>query len=199
MTDRVLYFLKNIPNNIAGWENKFPNLTQQQSYIDKDFAVLGEEAVNFFKAKGLTPVFGIVWSWPYRQNHELYYHTDQWHDGKGGIMSGDVVAMNFLLAGDPGLTEFVSFDKTTEIDPSFFSKKVNFNYRKFDGTSPPDNSYVLTKDTPTIMRIDVPHRVNTNDIRPDQCRWSYSLRFNVGKNAADWQSCLDRLSDHLVP
>jgi hypothetical protein len=199
MTDRVLYFLKNIPNNIAGWEEKFPNLTQQQSYIDKDFSILGAEAVNFFKSKGLTPIFGIIWSWPYRQNQELFYHTDQWIDEKGGITSGDVVSMNFLLAGDSGRTEFVSFEKTTEMNSSFYSKKVKFNYRKFDGSSDPDNTYILTKDKPSIMRIDVPHRVNTNDIQPDQCRWSYSLRFNVGKNAADWETCIDRLSDHLIP
>ena len=50
MTDRVLYFLKDIPNNISGWEEKFPNLTQQQSYIDTDFKILGSDAVDFFKS-----------------------------------------------------------------------------------------------------------------------------------------------------
>ena len=197
MTDRVLYFLKNIPNNISGWEDKFPNLTEQQSYIDKDFSILGEEAVNFFESKGLTPVYGIVWSWPYRQNHNLNYHTDQWYN-ENNVLCGAAVSMNFLLAGDSGLTVFVSFEKTTELD-QFFSKKINFNYRKFIGFSEPENTYVLTKDKPSIMRIDVPHRVNTNNINPDQCRWSYSLRFSVGKNAADWQACVDRLSDHLIP
>lgn len=198
MNDRVLYYLKNIPSNITGWESKFPNLTEQQSYIDKDFSLLGADAVDFFRSKGLIPVFGIVWSWPYRQNEELYYHTDQWYHTDGTILSGDVVAMNFLLSGDSGLTEFVPFDKTTEIDPSFYSKKVKFNYRKFDGSSVPDNTYILTKDKPTIMRIDVPHRVNTNNIDPNQCRWSYSLRFNVGEKAADWESCINRLSEHLI-
>jgi len=198
MTDRVLYFLKDIPNNISGWEEKFPNLTQQQSYIDTDFKILGSDAVDFFKSKGLTPCFGIVWSWPYLQNKELYYHTDQWIDDNGGITFGDLISMNFLLAGDSGLTEFTSFDKTTEIDSSFYSKNVKFNYRKFDSSAEPDSTYILTKDRPSIMRIDVPHRVNTNNIDPNRCRWSYSLRFYVDNKPANWESCISRLSEHLI-
>ena len=48
------------------------------------------------------------------------------------------------------------------------------------------------------MRIDVPHRVNTNNISPNQCRWSYSLRFFVDKKPATWESCVHRLADHIL-
>jgi hypothetical protein len=196
MSDSVLFFLKDIPINITGWESKFPNLTEQQSYVDKDFEVLGAEAVNFFKSIDLEPCFGIIWSWPYKQNEKLNYHIDP--VTKDGVVLGDLVSMNFLLAGDSGLTEFISIDKTKEIDSDFFTKKMNLTYRKFENTGTPDHTYILTKDRPSIMRIDVPHRVNTNNISPNQCRWSYSLRFYVNSVAADWESCLHRLSNHLI-
>lgn len=105
MDQKYFYYLKDIRFTTKNWRSLFVDLTKQQSYLDLKCQFLSEETWNFFNNKGLFPVTGIIWSWPYGQNRKLYYHTDLTY--VNGVFNGDFVSCNFLLQGDSGLTEFV--------------------------------------------------------------------------------------------
>lgn len=173
------YYLENIPFKLHEWRMLVTDFDKQQSIIDKGAKHISETTRNFFVTRGILPSFGILWSWPKNQNPSMTYHTDADIDKNGVVYVTDYCSINFLLDGDGGITEFISIDKATEIGKIFNSDKVNLRYRLFENIEPEYKAY-LTYNNPIMMRTDVPHRVNTNDIT--KTRWTYSLRFGIKKN-----------------
>jgi len=173
------YYLNNIPFELNDWRSIITDFDIQQSHIDKGANRISKLTRQFFIDQGIIPTFGILWSWPKNQNESMTYHTDADVDKDGKIYVTDYCSINFLLDGDGGVTEFISIDKTKEIGKIYNSGKVNLRYRLFENIEPEYKAYISTNQ-PIMMRTDVPHRVNTNDIT--KTRWTYSLRFSIKQN-----------------
>lgn len=173
------YYLENIPFSLVEWRSLVNDFNKQQSIIDKGANRISETTRNFFTIRGILPSFGILWSWPKNQNPSMTYHTDADIDKNGTVFVTDYCSINFLLDGDGGTTEFISIDKVKEIGKIYNNDKVKLRYRMFENVESEYKAY-LTPVNPIMMRTDVPHRVNTNDIT--KTRWTYSLRFSIKKN-----------------
>ena len=150
-------------------------------HIDQGGNYLLPEAKEFFLDLGLVPKRGNLWS---REPFSIpTYHTDQKENC-------ELFAINWLLTGDPG---------TTEWSLKALNFKIEKNHRPLlDETDPqfwgdpamaPDFSAVL--DNPMMIRTDIPHRVNN----VSTWRISYSLRF---EDNPSWEVGLEKLKNYII-
>jgi hypothetical protein len=134
----------------------------------------------------LFPEIGNLWARP-ANDLPKYYHTDRVKiKGEPNIE----VAINWLLSGEPGLTQW-SYAATNHKIVSDVSGFANIPTDYYSQHIPPEFTTVLNK--PMLTRVDVPHVVNTTGT--STVRVSYSLRF---KNDPTWEYCLEQLKDIIL-
>jgi hypothetical protein len=159
--------------------------TKSFVYTDIGCKLLKPELKQFFIDRGLEPAGGNLWG----RTPDLcpvYYHTDV------GMETGkDTVkcAVNWLLSEEPGVTEW-SYAAENYCAGSGIS-----SYIELAGTWywPLDPEFTAVLDKPMLIRVDVPHRVNTLGVTT--LRISYSLRF---KNHPNWDRCVSALKGFTV-
>jgi hypothetical protein len=162
------------------------NFSETFTFTDWGCALLKPEIIEFFTSRQLIPSVGNLWSRP-PDKVPKYYHTDRVKiEGKPNIE----VAINWLLAGEPGLTQwsYAAIDHklvSNGLPPS----KIPSDW--YDRNIPPEFTTVLTK--PMLTRINIPHVVNT--LGTSTFRVSYSLRF---KDDPTWDYCLEQLKDVML-
>jgi hypothetical protein len=159
-----------------------------KSFVYTDFGckLLKPDLKQFFVDLKLEPELGNLWA---REPNFCppCYHTDQLKSQGKEIVK---CAINWLLSGEPGITEWSH-------------KAKNYYYGNgaamYLGTSADwyngsiGSDFVAVLDKPMLIQVDVPHRVNTLGV--DTLRISYSLRF---KNHPDWDHCVSALQDFIV-
>jgi hypothetical protein len=175
-----------LPGNplIDSWKDKIGN-EEVFLYHDADCLLLKQDIRDLFLSTNLGPIVGNLWSWK-MDTIPKFYHTDV---TKNGVKFNG--AINWLISGSPGITEW----SYTALDTPVGEANSNHPFKKYGNTSswwgsqdtPSDFSSVLDK--PMLIKINVPHRVNT--IGEVGHRISYSLRF---KNNPDWETVLEKLS-----
>jgi hypothetical protein len=159
--------------------------TKSFVYTDIGCNLLKPELKKVFIDLGLEPSAANLWG---RVSNfcPAYYHTD-----KGNVPGKETVkcAVNWLLSGEPGITEW-----------SYAAE--NFSYGCGTATHletpanwywPLDPEFTAVLHNPMLIRVDVPHRVNT--VGSNTLRISYSLRF---KNYPNWDHCLLALKEFIV-
>lgn len=183
--DSLPYRYLDLPNNplVADWMKYVENANAVFLHMDHGGTYLRPEIKDLFSNLGLIPKRGNLWSRP--PFSVPMYHTDQKKDC-------ELFAINWLLLGDPGITEW-SFKALNH-------KIENFELRLNKETSPQlwgdpslsaDISAVLDK--PMMIKTNIPHRVNTNNI--NTWRISYSLRF---KTNPTWEYGLEQLKKYII-
>lgn len=173
---------------IDTWKNAVPSFSDVFIKTDYNCSLVKENLLDFFVAHGLKPKLGHLWSW----NPGMcppYYHTD--HKPQLGLKPLEV-AINWLVYGDPGKTEWSYQALDYKID---MGEKTN-PYKtpsQWWGNAElaPDFSIQLTK--PTLLNINVPHRVNTLD--STGFRISYSIRFQ--ENPSFDEAC-EKLKNFII-
>jgi hypothetical protein len=155
-------------------------------YVDRGCLLLKPEIKDIFLNLNLTPARGNLWSWA-PNSLPKFYHTDQ---KETETTKCEQCAINWLLSGSPGQTEW-----------SFKAKDIEVNITgKIHGTEPqlwgykeltPDISAPL--DCPMLIRTNVPHRVN--NLNNDSYRIAYSLRF---KENPSWEEVFEKLSKFII-
>jgi hypothetical protein len=162
------------------------NLTQTFTYADVGCKLLKPEITEFFISRKLFPEIGNLWARPPNLLPD-FYHTDRIKiKGKSNIE----VAINWLLAGEPGLTQW----SYAALEHKIVSKVYGFNNiptEYYSQNASPEFTTVLNR--PMLTRIDVPHIINT--IGTSTVRLSYSLRF---KDDPTWEYCLEQLKDIIL-
>jgi len=145
--------------------------------------LLRPEIKDFFCNLGLRPKRGNLWS---RKPKSIPpYHTDQKVDCER-------FAVNWLLSGSPGITEWSWKALEYKIDNDKLSPIYDDTSPQFWGSLSlnPDVSAVLDK--PMIIQTDIPHRVIN---RNDTWRISYSLRF---EDNPTWETGLEKLKEYIL-
>jgi hypothetical protein len=159
------------------------NPTEGFVYTDFGCNLLKPELKQFFIDRKLEPIFGNLWA--REPNYcPTFYHTDQ-------IKSPKTVkcAINWLLSGEPGITEW-SHEADNYPGGPGAAKYVGTLTDWFDGDIKP--SFVAVLDRPMLIQVDVPHRVNT--LGTNTLRMSYSLRF---KDHPSWDYCVAALNEFI--
>lgn len=170
---------------IAGWENFVEDLNSFFVYFDHfGNSLLKPELKELFLECGLSPKRGNLWS---KKPVDLpwYYHTDQKTDC-------ELFAINWLLKGQPGLTEWCSNALNYKVEmngtPGAYGTDTQWWGNRY---MIPDVSVKLNR--PMMIVTDIPHRVNTLDA--DTWRISYSLRFEGNPS---WETGLKKLSKFII-
>jgi len=168
---------------VAGW-NTINDLESLFIHVDSECKLLKPEIKDIFLSQNLIPKANLL---SYAPNSlRRFYHTDMNKDEKTEC------AINWLLAGNPGKTEWSYQALEMKVD---IPGKTGVH-----GTEPelwgrpsltPDFSTSLIQ--PMLIRTNVPHRVNTLGI--DTWRISYSVRFYGNP---PWQEVVEKLSNHIL-
>lgn len=158
-----------------------------KSFVFNDVGcnLLKPELKQFFINFGLEPSAGNLWG---RTPNfcPAYYHTDQIKvTGKDTVKC----AVNWLLSGEPGVTEWSYAAENFSSGcgtATYLETPANWYW-------PLDPEFTAVLDKPMLIRVDVPHRVNTLGVTT--LRISYSLRF---KNHPNWDRCVSALKGFTV-
>ena len=176
-----------LPSNplIDNWREKVPNSEKVFLYSDHGCELMKPELKKIFSDRGLTPFIGNLWSWE-PNNIPKFYHTDQKVKEGVKILT---CAVNWLIYGKPGITEWSYSALAEEIDMGDRGNSYGTDSQWW-GTkqSVPEYSAILNR--PMLIKVNVPHRVNTTGV--DEYRISYSLRFAY---KPDWEHVLNNLSE----
>jgi hypothetical protein len=189
MNNEIPYRYLNLLNEplIDEWKLKVPDFKKVFLYSDHGCELLKPNLKNLFLECGLTPFIGNLWSWE-PNTLPKFYHTDQ--KIKPGIKKL-TCALNWLIQGEPGITEWSYRALDEEIDMGIKGNSYGTDSQWWGSKkSLPEFSAVLNK--PMLIKVDVPHRVNT--IGVNDYRISYSLRF---AHKPDWSEVLLKLKDYI--
>jgi hypothetical protein len=186
MNDTPYRFLQLSDSPLLDSYKKDRDLTRKFVYADIGCKLLKPEISEFFISRNLFPEIGNLWARPPNDLPTLY-HTDRIKiEGEPNIE----VAINWLLAGEPGLTQWcyaAKEDKAMSGAYGFAKFPSEWYYRRV----PPEFTTVLNR--PMLTRVDIPHIVNTTGT--STIRLSYSLRF---KDNPTWDYCLEQLKDIIL-
>lgn len=158
-----------------------------KSFVYTDFGcnLLKPELKQVFKDRKLEPELGNLWA---REPNFCppCYHTDQLKSqGKETVKC----SINWLLSGDPGVTEW-SVKAKDYYYGNGSAMHLGTSADWYNGDIASD--FVAVLDRPMLIQVDVPHRVNTEGF--DTLRISYSLRF---KHHPNWDFCVSALKDFI--
>lgn len=181
------YRYLNIPDNplVNGWENSVADIESFFLFLDiEGNNLLKPELKKFFIELGLEPKRGNLWS---RKPFDLpwYYHTDQ-------KVNCERFAINWLLRGNPGLTQWSYQSLNLKVEMSGRPGAYGTDTQWWgDSSISPDVSVELNR--PMMIVTDIPHRVDNS--MSNTWRISYSLRF---KGNPTWQEALEKLQNYIV-
>jgi hypothetical protein len=161
------------------------NPTKSFVYTDLGCDLLKPELKQFFIDRKLEPELGNLWA---REPNfcPASYHTDQIKSQGNKTVK---CAINWLLSGEPGITEW-SHEAKNYFCGNGAAAYLGTLADWYDGYVKP--SFVAVLDRPMLIQVDVPHRVNTLGV--NTLRISYSLRF---KNHPDWDYCVAALNEFI--
>jgi hypothetical protein len=166
------------------WKEVVLNFNSLFHYKDFDGNYLKPKLKKLFLDKGLIPMRGNLWSRPPR--YKPHYHTDQ-------KVSCEKFAINWLLIGQPGITEWSYSVLNHKIDEKTDTPLFENIDPQFWGPYDTDPDVTASLDKPMMIQTDIPHRVNTTHVYT--WRISYSLRF---KNNPTWEEGLEKLKDFII-
>ncbi len=167
-----------------------PENPQRMVYRDEGCNYLTDETKHFFCGLGLECVHGYIWSWPdYYPLDKHYYHTD-WPTGKAQV------AINYLLSGDSGTTEWLYPHRARVADGVQVSQH-GYRYKAYE-PDVCDVSVSLEFGKVMMARIDIPHRVRVE--KTNKTRVSYSLRMKTptDKYFVKWGHAVNILQPFLA-
>lgn len=151
--------------------------------IDYKGNYLLPEVKRFFLDLDLVPKRGNLW---FRSPYSVPpYHTDQKEDC-------ELFAVNWLLSGNPGITEWSFKALNFKINDPMPRLLENTN-PQFWGDPSLDPDVFAVLDKPMMIQTDIPHRVNNSN--SDTWRISYSLRF---ENNPSWEEGLEKLKNYII-
>lgn len=167
---------------VENWKDFVPSFSKLFHLKDFHGQYLRSDIQELFLDLGLTPSRGNLWSRPPFQTP--HYHTDQKIDCER-------FAVNWLLYGDPGITEwsYAALNHKIEDDVRPALKDTSPEFWGPWNTRP-DVIAVLQK--PMMMQTDIPHRINMANV--STWRISYSLRF---QNNPSWKEGLEKLKHYI--
>lgn len=154
----------NIPYRVKeSWETLPIDLHSKQYISITPHEVFEEETLQFLHDRGLEIAYKPnIWSW-------LKWKPDVWHTDQRDS-SEQIVAINYLLRGSPGSTEWIDKSKTTLLaldeDPVYKTRDI-----RYMSPFPPDFKEGIKPGYPMMIDTSVPHRVSrldqkdTNDVR----------------------------------
>jgi len=186
MNDSPYRFLQINANPLVDNYAQGKNLKSLFTYSDYDCKLLKSEIRNFFLERNLYPEIANLWTHMPNSVPD-FYHTDR---VKQIDQPNIEVAVNWLLDGEPGITQW---------------SHAAINHKIKSGGIPksgvPTDWYVkhcaaefsAVLDRPMLIRVDVPHIVDTTGT--NTYRLSYSLRF---KGDPSWEYCLEQLKDVIL-
>jgi hypothetical protein len=157
----IPYFVK------PSWRNFFSDFKIKQNLNVNVEEILEQDSINFFNANNLDIICGNIWSWPQGP-------TGIWHIDQRSKELAQRVAINYLLDGDPGITEWIDRTKVVQIgqftDPGFISYDIRF-LKKPDELV--DFSESIKPAMPMMIRTDIPHRVDRTN--QQHMRWTFRI------------------------
>lgn len=155
------------------WRDVVDPIKPKSVYLDSGCKYLSESTLAFFDCAGIICDYGYIWTWPsidywpeeLRPIENQPYHTD-FPDGRAQV------AINYILAGDPGATEWIDILRAKKygiIDRPKYGYQVT-SYQSDECDVRTSIKYGM----PMLTRINVPHRVRAEGIV--NTRITYSLR-----------------------
>ena len=166
--DLPFYFL-NIDFSISDdWKKISKNVNMDRVvHVDENASLLGKQTRQIINEAGIDISFAYVWSWPQSEIPE--YHTDAPY----GVAQS---AINTLLQGDSAVTQWIRPENavrySSHTEPGVQEGAVL--WRSKSGV--PDFKLSLSPNKPVLIRLDIPHVVDTTNVK--QLRWCYSIRMN---------------------
>jgi hypothetical protein len=199
------YYILNLNFSLNDkWKTYADNNETRQVIIDKNCDMLSSITKSVFEDLGFQVEYALLWSWPrmlgygtkvYGHPYEDHFHIDY------PLRYGAEVAINYLIRGDPGKTEWVDMKYVTHVgtanNPAYERQSHN-DVQLFLNNGGEVVQAILQPDKPMLACINVPHRVVTSDII--DTRWAYSLRLLDKKTnkSVTWETAKKYLRNHLV-
>ena len=172
----------NIPFNVKpAWKSivGYDTRADKQNFWVKPRLVLDSQTLEFLMNANIKFYGCNVWSWLPSRSVPVW-HTD----------TGFSVAINYLLDGEAGRTEWIDHSKVVKlkdmIDPEYGTGDTRYNSSKS-----PDFSESIRLGHPMLIRNDIPHRVNR--MGSTSIRWT--LRLLLWGN---WEEALEKLDKYSV-
>ena len=191
------YLHLDIPFNIKlDWKKTIKNLDIPQNILDHGCKLLEDETRNFLSSFNINLLSSAnYWSWKYLPGSIYnYYHIDYPID-KPNNGNHQHVALNFLLDGDAGETQWVDFDKcvkiNTKVNSIYGAPETNFISKK-----EPDYTTSLIPKKVMLTRVDLPHRVS----RATQIntRWTYRIMLLKDDHFLTWDEASLMFSKYSI-
>lgn len=184
-----------------GWKDHVGNDDVRQVIYDDRGDWLSLSTITLLRKLNFTVDYAMLWSWPKMWGHQAkindhpyqdYYHVDF------PPSFGAQVAINYLVKGDPSVTEWVDEADTISCKPAMNPAYKHQEVRLFLNNGGDVVQGRIRKGVPMLIRIDVPHRVVTSEIV--NTRWVYSLRLrdqNTQKSLT-WEVAKQRLQQFMI-
>ena len=169
---------------VEDWKSVINNINSSFIYVDNEANLLRQDVKTLFLECGMIPKRGNLWS---REPYSFPpYHTDQ-------KVNCELFAINWLLIGEPGLTEWSYQALNYKIENNNLKPLHKITSPQFWGDCymKPDVTAVLNK--PMMIKTNIPHRVNNEN--NSTWRISYSLRFEGNPT---WEEGIEKLKNFII-
>jgi hypothetical protein len=179
------YIHLDIPFNIkTEWKNSVNNFDIAQNIFDNGCSLIENETRDFLSVMGINLNLANYWSWKYLNVKSLhhFYHID-YDFNKPNNVNHAHAALNFLLEGDPGETQWTDFDKLIKINARFNPVTGGTETNFISKEEPKYITSIIPKKV-MLTRVDIPHRVS----RPKQIntRWTYRIILKIDDHFLTW-------------
>ena len=187
-----------------GWKIYANNNETRQVIIDKNCSMLSSTTKFVLEDLGFQVNYALLWSWPRMLGYGTKVHGHPYEDHfhiDYPLHHGAEVAINYLIKGDPGKTEWVDMKYVTNVGTAnnpVYERPSHNDVQLFLNNGGDVVQAILQPNEPMLARINVPHRVVTSDII--NTRWAYSLRLLDKKTnkLVTWETAKKYLRDYLA-
>ena len=183
----------NIPYGVSdAWRKSITDFQSKQMILDNDILLLDPKAKEFLASVDLFPYSANFWSW---LNRPPYV----WHiDCPPG--TGNCVAINYLLCGPPGATEWID-ESLVKYVGSVDDSRFDTPFLRYNNVQnhPADFSVSIRPGIPMLIRSDIPHRVNSH--QQVGTRWTYRIflrRMSDPHKILSWDTVEELLSPYFI-
>lgn len=179
-----------IPYGIKPWKHHFDRFDIKQNLNLQPSELLEDTTLQFLNSNGLKAKFANIWSW--LPGTYPIWHIDQ-QDARHSI-----VAINYLLEGDAGQTEWIGFEKTKQIRNDSIDSVYGTLDQRFISINKADFTESIRPGTPMMIRTDIPHRV----IRAENSNIRWTARIFIQRLDSDlplqWDEAVKILGQYEV-
>jgi hypothetical protein len=179
------------------WKNSVNKFDISKHILDHGCSLLENETRDFLSGTGINLNIADYWSWKYlTESIYNFYHIDYDID-KPNDENHAQVALNFLLEGDPGETQWTDLDKCLKIN-----SMVNYNpifgtiQTNFISKEEPIHITSLIPKKVMLNRIDIPHRVCRD--KQINTRWTYRIILKIGDHYVTWDEAKSMFSKYSI-